>query len=166
MSAARRLGRTVLYILLFLLVVAGDQLFKAWIVKHIPLNASQGSGNLPLIPGIVHLTHIHNQGAAFGMLQGGRWLFLLLLAAFAVLVLWALRTNQLSDPFSRVLAVLGLGGAVANGIDRALYGYVVDMFELEFMRFAVFNVADAVMNVCVVLFILWMLFHREAKDGP
>ena len=53
--------------------------------------------------------------------------------------------------------------ADGNGIDRALYGYVVDMFELEFMHFAVFNIADIVINVCCILFVLLMLLRREPE---
>ena len=146
----------------FGLTVAADQWFKHWITVQIPL----GSGKtLPMIPGIVHLTYIQNRGAAFGMLQGKRWYFLALLAAFCVLVIWALRTGQLPDRFSRWLAVLATGGAVANGIDRALRGYVVDMFELEFMHFAVFNLADFVMNVCAILFVIHMLLHWKKLEG-
>ena len=40
-----------------------------------------------------------------------------------------------------------LAGAVGNLIDRALLGFVTDMFETTFMNFAVFNVAD----ICVVV---------------
>ena len=52
---------------------------------------------------------------------------------------------------------------IGNGIDRALYGYVVDMFELEFMHFAVFNIADIDINVCCILFVLLMLLRKELK---
>ena len=48
-------------------------------------------------------------------------------------------------------------------IDRALYGYVVDMFELEFMHFAVFNIADIAINVCCILFVLLMLLRKEPE---
>ena len=40
-----------------------------------------------------------------------------------------------------------LAGAVDNLINRAFQGYVVDMFHVLFMEFAVFNVAD----ICVVV---------------
>ena len=52
---------------------------------------------------------------------------------------------------------------LGNGIDRALYGYVVDMFELEFMHFAVFNIADIAINVCCILFVLLMLLRKEPE---
>jgi len=144
--------------------IALDQWFKFWIRAHIPLNASAAQ-ELPLIPGLVHLTHIHNYGAAFGMLEGGRWIFLGLLVLFCALVIAAIRKNWLPTAFSRFLAALACGGAIGNGIDRFFYGYVVDMFELEFMRFAVFNIADAFLCVSAALFVIWTLLHKDEKPN-
>ena len=149
------------YSLGFLASVAADQLFKLWIVRRIPLDSP--ADNIPLLPGVVHLTYIRNSGAAFSMLEGARWFFLVLLAVFAALVIRALRTDWIDDPLSRWMAVLALGGAVGNGIDRALYGYVIDMFETEFIRFAVFNVADAILCVCAAIFLLKTLFTETKK---
>ena len=162
MAANKKRNTVIGYILASLAVIAADQALKAWVVRNIPLNASAAEQRA-LIPGLVHLTHIRNSGVAFGMFSGGRWLFLALLAAFFVLVVWALRRGKLTTPWERWLAVLALAGAIGNGIDRALYGYVVDMFELEFMRFAVFNIADIVINVCCILFVLFMLLHKEPE---
>ncbi len=149
-----------LYILASAAVIALDQWLKAWVTANIPLNAAV-SEQVRLIPGLIHLTHIHNSGVAFGMLQGGRWAFLALLAVFAAVVLWALITRKLTKPWERWLAVIALAGAVGNGIDRALHGYVVDMFELEFVRFAVFNVADFAINVSCIAFVLLTLFPSK-----
>ena len=79
------------------------------------------------------------------------------------LVIWALAKHKLKYPSERVLAVLAMAGAASNGIDRALLGYVVDMFELEFINFAVFNLADFVINVSCIIFVLLVLFRREPK---
>ena len=103
---------------------------------------------------MIHLSHIHNEGVAFGLLEGGRWAFVALLA-------WALARNKLTTPWERWLAVLAMGGAIANGIDRAVCGYVVDMLELEFMRFAVFNLADCFICVTAVLYVVLTLFKKE-----
>jgi len=157
-----RKKEAALLALTFVGSVALDQWFKFWIRAHIPLNAAAAE-ELPLLPGVVHLTHIHNYGAAFGMLQGGRWIFLGLLAAFCVLVVWAIRSRWLPTPFSRFLAVLATGGAIGNGIDRFFYGYVVDMFEVEFMNFAVFNIADAFLCVSAAFFVVWTLLYKEEK---
>lgn len=150
------------YTLGFLAVIAADQLFKLWIVRRIPLNSP--ADNLPLLPGVLHLTYIRNSGAAFSMLEGARWFFLVLLAVFAAVVILALRRDWLSSALSRWAAVLALGGAVANGIDRALYGYVIDMFETEFIRFAVFNIADVVLCVCAALYLLSVLFEKKPAE--
>ncbi|MDY5099958.1 MAG: signal peptidase II [Oscillospiraceae bacterium] len=165
MEEKKKGGRAALYLLLFALAVGADQLLKRYIVAHIPLDPAPAD-HLPLLPGVVHLTHIHNYGAAFSMLQGRRWFFLGLLGLFCVLVVVAIRKQWLEDEFSRVLAVLAAGGAVGNGIDRAALGYVVDMFEVEFMHFAVFNLADAILCVCAALYTVKTLWEMaEEKRG-
>ena len=152
-----------LYILAGAAVVALDQLSKAWVRAHIPLYPSAAE-RLPLIPGVVHLSHIRNAGVAFGLFQGGRWVFLGLLAAFCALVIWAIAAGKLTAPWEKWLGVLAMAGALGNGIDRALFGYVTDMLELEFMDFPVFNLADCVINVSCVLFIALTLLKKEEKS--
>ena len=71
MEEKKKGGRAALYLLLFALAVGADQLLKRYIVVHIPLDPAPAD-QLPLLPGVVHLTHIHNYGAAFSMLQGRR----------------------------------------------------------------------------------------------
>ncbi len=154
-----------LYILISALIIGADQWLKHWVTVNIPLNADPAD-TVRMIPGLVHLTHIHNSGVAFGMLQGGRWAFLGLLAVFAAVVVWALVSRKLDKGWERTLAVVALAGAVGNGIDRALHGYVVDMFELEFMRFAVFNIADFAINVSCIAFVILMLFFDRNEPKP
>ena len=72
--------------------------------------------------------------------------------------------KKLTLPWERWLAVLTLAGAIGNGIDRALNGYVVDMLEVEFIHFPVFNLADCVINVCSILFVILTLLKKE--DDP
>ena len=59
--------------------------------------------------------------------------------------------------------MIALAGALGNGIDRLLHGYVVDMFELEFMRFAVFNIADMAINVACIAYVLLTFFPPKKK---
>lgn len=151
------------YILVSAAVVALDQLFKAWVRANIPLYPSAAE-QIPLIPGVIHLSHIRNAGVAFGLLQGGRWAFLALLGVFCGLVIWAIAKGKLAAPWEKWLGVLAMAGALGNGIDRALYGYVVDMLEVEFISFPVFNLADCVINVSCVLFMLLTLFKKEETE--
>ena len=122
------------YVLASLAIIAADQTLKAWVVRNIPLNASAAQQRA-LIPGVVHLTHIRNSGVAFGMFSGGRWLFLALLAAFCVIVVWALVRHKLTAPGERWLAVLAMAGAIGGGGlgDFAIrYGYQRFMPEIMY----------------------------------
>ena len=59
-----------------------------------------------------------------------------------------------------------IAGAIGNLIDRCLYGYVVDMFEVQFMHFAIFNVADIFVVVGGILFCIYYLFlHDKQKEN-
>lgn len=162
MEEKRKKQPVALYVLAVAASIALDQWLKAWVVANIPLNASSAD-KIPLLPGIVHLTYIQNRGAAFGSLQDARWLFLLLLVLFAAVVVWALAKNKLDNAGERWMAVLALGGALGNGYDRLVNGYVVDMFEVEFMDFAIFNVADCFVVVSCIVFILIMLLTPTKK---
>jgi len=162
MTPEKKKSRVWLYILASAAVIALDQALKAWVRQNIPLYPSPAE-QIPLLPGVIHLSHIRNAGVAFGLLQGGRWAFLVLLGAFCALVIWANAAKKLTLPWERWLSVLTMAGAIGNGIDRAVFGYVVDMLEVEFIRFPVFNLADCVINVCSILFVLLTLLHREPE---
>ena len=57
-----------------------------------------------------------------------------------------------------------LAGAVGNLIDRALFGFVTDMFDLQFMTFAVFNVADICVVCGGIAFVVYILFFAEKLE--
>ena len=152
--------------IVIVLLVILDQLVKYLVKTNIPLG-----GAVPFLPGILGLTHIHNTGAAFSMLSGARWFFVLLTVAFVIFGMWVLLTGRLRHPLGKWSWVLVLAGAIGNLIDRCLYGYVVDMFEVQFMRFAIFNVADIFVVVGGILFCIYYLFlhdklNKEAPHDP
>ncbi len=143
-----------------ILLVILDQAVKYLVKTNIPLG-----GSVPFLPGILGLTHIHNEGAAFSMLTGARWFFVVLTVVFLVFGLWVLWKKKLRHPLGIWSWVLVLAGAAGNLIDRCLYGYVVDMFEVQFMRFAIFNVADIFVVVGGILFCVYYLFlHDKLKE--
>lgn len=143
-----------------ILLVILDQAVKYLVKTNIPLG-----GSASFLPGILGLTHIHNEGAAFSMLTGARWFFVVLTVAFLGFGLWVLWKKKLRHPLGTWSWVLVLAGAAGNLIDRCLYGYVVDMFEVQFMRFAIFNVADIFVVVGGILFCVYYLFlHDKLKE--
>ena len=97
---------------------------------------------------------------AFSMLSGHSWLLGVFSAAAIALGWWILKGYRLG-PVSRIAAMLMLGGAVGNMIDRLFRGYVVDMFETLFVEFAVFNVADAALTIGAGLMAASLLFCPE-----
>jgi signal peptidase II len=146
--------------IVMVLLVALDQIVKYLVKTNIAMGES-----VNFIPHVLALTHIHNTGAAFSMLSGARWFFVVLTVAFVAVALWALYAKKITHPMGRWTLVLIIAGAVGNLIDRALYGYVVDMFEVLFMNFAIFNVADIFVVVGGILFCIYFGFlHDRWKE--
>lgn len=146
----------MLYAIIAAIILIGDQWLKYWVTVNITLS----TGEAALIPGVVKLVNIHNSGAAFGLLGDAayaRWLFLGVAALFIIVIIVVLAKHMFKSRFANWCAVLALAGAVGNCIDRALYGYVVDMFKVEFMNFAVFNVADIFLVVACFAFIIYLI---------
>ena len=140
----------MLYAIAALLVLIADQALKYYVTLNIPLD----EGVITLIPGVMSLVNFHNTGAAFSMLSGGgaRWAFVVLAVAFTIGISYAIINRRIKDKFLRWTLVLIAAGAMGNAIDRALYGYVVDMFRTDFMNFAIFNVADIFITLgCIAL---------------
>lgn len=155
----------MLYVFAAVLAAAAvglDQLTKYLTVQHIALFE-----DVPLLPGIVHLTHTHNTGAAFSMLSGQRWPLILMTVIVLALIVFVLVRKTVTKPFGVLTLAAVFGGAIGNLIDRVLYGYVVDMIEVEFINFAVFNVADIFVTCGGVLLCVYIaFFHEDKKPLP
>ena len=156
------------YAIVAILILIADQGLKYWVTLNIPLD----TGHVTLIPGVLELTNIHNNGAAFSILQHApHWLFVIFTVVFAAIAVFCLRRNIVHGKVGRWSVVLVLAGAVGNCIDRILSGYVVDMFNFLFMRFAVFNLADIFIVVAGITLCLHVIFYRgdgseEGEPAP
>lgn len=141
------------YILLFLALLACDMG-----VKHWASTALKSVGTIDFIPKILSFTYAENKGAAFSMLSGARWFFVTAAAVFLVVLAFMFKRNYFTTWWSKLGAVFVAAGTVGNALDRLRYGYVVDMFELKFMKFAIFNVADLFITIGAILFCGYILF--------
>lgn len=145
-------------------IVAVDQLTKYLVVQNIPLYAQ-----IEAIPGIFHLTYVQNTGAAFSAMEGMQWLFVLIFLAFTVFIFWEFPKKRW--PFTTLerwcLAAVYAGG-LGNIIDRVRLGYVVDMIEVEFLSFPVFNVADCFITCGCILLLAHLAFWNKRfwKEDP
>ena len=133
-------------------VVIADQLVKALSLRL--------TERVTLIPGVLALTCTENTGMAFSLFSGRAWL-LGVVSAVCILLGWLVLRRYMLGRWSRIGAMLMLGGALGNMIDRFLRGYVVDMFETLFVQFAIFNVADAALTVGTALMALSLILCPE-----
>ena len=121
-----------------------------------------------MLPGVVGLTYVQNNGAAFSLLQGRQWVFMVVFVVFTAVVLWEYFRKPLPlTRFERFCIAAVYGGGVGNMIDRVRMGYVVDMIETKFIDFPVFNVADCFITCgCIALLVSLIFFNKEFwKDG-
>ena len=126
------------YVLFTLGIVAVDQWTKYLVLTNIELY-----DHVNAIPGLFHLTYVQNTGAAFSSFSGMRWLFILVFAVLTAAVLYEYFKKPMPfNCFERWCIAAVYAGGLGNIIDRVFRGYVVDMIDLDFMNFAVFNVAD------------------------
>ena len=96
---------------------------------------------------VFHLTYVRNTGAAFSVFSGGvNWLRWLSLLASLGLIIFALFGNKLSK-IEQIGYGFILAGAMGNGVDRFLFGYVVDFLDFRLINFPVFNIADVAINI-------------------
>lgn len=151
------------YAIVAILILIADQGLKYWVTVNIALD----TGHVTLIPGVLELTNIHNNGAAFSMLKHApHWIFIIFTLVFAAIAVFCLRRNVVHGKVGRWSVVLVLAGAVGNCIDRILSGYVVDMFNFLFVRFAVFNLADVFIVVAGITLCLHVIFYRgDGSEG-
>ncbi len=143
-------------------VVLLDQISKALILRHLPLNS-----NIPIIAGLFDITHIHNPGGAFGLMAGMgavlRTVIFLFVSSLAVGLIFYF--YQKTPPTHTLLATgfaLILGGAVGNLIDRIRFGIVVDFLDLYLgdYHWPAFNIADSAITMGICIFIYHLVFKK------
>lgn len=146
------------YLLFAALIVVADQYLKYWTVQNVAAGAKY-----ELIPGVLHLTYVKNTGAAFSMMEGARWILVGVTAVCVIAILIFLFKSRIFS-LGKISAAAVLGGAIGNGIDRVLHGYVVDMLEAEFVKYAVCNLADCFIVVGAILFFICYIVYSVRRD--
>ena len=154
-------------LLISALVVLLDHATKAWVDAHIRIG-----GAIPVIPGILRITHWTNEGAAFSLFASSqsphmvRWglIAFTLVAALAVLI----GMIRLGSRFTLTTVALSLilGGALGNLHDRVLYGSVIDFIEVRIVHYIWpdFNIADSAIVVGACLLILGAMMQNDSSE--
>lgn len=147
-----------IFFLLSALVVGLDQWVKYWTVTNLGLGETQD-----MIEHFFSLTYVQNTGAAWSILEGETTFFTIVTVIAVFVVTYLIIHYRNDSKFLTLGLALVLAGAVGNFIDRIRLGYVVDMVQLDFIQFPIFNVADASLVIGVILIFVYTIFEDRLK---
>lgn len=154
--------RPSLFWWLTIAIIAADQISKALVRSVVALYDS-----ITVIPGLLDLAHVRNEGVAFGLFNSSdlrhKWVLTtgLALAALAGITYYARHIRE-DERLARIGLSMILGGALGNLIDRVRNGYVLDFVDvyLRGWHFWAFNVADACITFGALFVFFDLLFVR------
>ena len=127
-----------------------DRASKVWALSVLP-------GQPVELAKYFWLSYVENTGAAFGMFQNANALLVGVMLAVIGYIIFSWKDLARQGRCSEWGAVLILAGALGNLYDRLTLGSVIDFIKLEFVRFAIFNVADVCIcaGAALVLLAAW-----------
>lgn len=136
-------------------VILIDQVLKRIVEKNIAIGFRKS-----IINGVLNISHITNDGIAFGILRGKEWnlgLIIIVLVAIGFIFFYYKRFQE--SMWMRISLGFLLGGAIGNLVDRIRIGHVVDFIDFRF--WPAFNVADVSVSVGAVMLVVYMLLYSE-----
>jgi len=147
-----------MYHVLIAAVILADQTIKYFIRANLILGES-----IPVISGILHITHVENSGGAFGILAGLTSLLSVVTAVMVAAIAVYIHMNRKSGRriFLLALSLICAGGA-GNLIDRLRFGVVTDF--IDFRVFPVFNLADICVCCGCGLLLLYFIFLDKKES--
>ncbi|MEE6681521.1 signal peptidase II [Pediococcus pentosaceus] len=138
-----------------LLLLVIDQLVKSAVSNQIALGTVKS-----FIPGVLSLTNLRNDGAAWSILSGNQIFFYLITVVALVVLIYLLVTQRQHLLYQWGLTLM-ITGTLGNFIDRIRLEYVVDMFQIDFFNFPIFNIADMCLTFGVI--ILFIAIIRDER---
>lgn len=149
-----------LTILVVAVLTGLDQLFKYWVDLYLkPVETKM------LIPGVLQLHYVENNGAMMGMLQGKTVLLGIFAALLVLALVYVIFSKKIQSRILYCAFVAVLSGGLGNIIDRFFRGFVIDYIEVLFVRFYVFNFADSLITVGAFTILIYelVMILREQK---
>lgn len=162
------LKQRINYLISILAIIIG--LFLDQLTKHLAAKYLFPGKTILIIPHILNLSIVRNQGAAFGI--GSKWgpfwqnFFFLGLSSLAIVLIGYFLIKNIRDSKLFVVSIsMILSGAIGNVYDRIRFGYVVDFIELHYKQYhwPNFNFADTVICIGVGLYLIhtWTISKKE-----
>ena len=147
------------WVIIIAVIVALDQISKYAVIKNI------GFGELmPVRDKFFYLTYYENKGAAWGILQNGRYFFTVLTLIVSLIIVYFIYKSD--NKLQSISLSFILGGAIGNLIDRIIKGSVTDFLDFHFgsYNFPTFNVADSFVVVGTILLAYYIMFVYKEKE--
>jgi signal peptidase II len=154
--------------MLIWIVVIVASIFADQLTKQLVVNFLDREEPFYVIKDVFRFSYVENRGAAFGMLDDHRWVFMIISTVAIVGIIFYMWKFCRDSKLLCLGLSLIVGGGIGNMIDRVLLGYVIDF--LDFCAFPklwmwVFNVADACVCVGAAIVVLSLLIDivKESK---
>lgn len=134
-----------------------DQVLKILVENFLSLHQ-----NIIICKGFFSLSYVRNYGAAFSLLDGNRFLFILIAFLALIVFYFTFFRNKDLHKWESVIYSLFISGILGNLIDRIFRGYVVDYLSFSFGSyfFPVFNFAD----ICIVVATFGMIIFSVKEN--
>jgi signal peptidase II len=157
MNTVKADGKTLFFFLTTFIIVLLDQLIKWIVIVNVPIGP-----DIRVIPQIIHITHVLNTGAGFGIFQGQKMILAFVSIIFIIGLIYYLPKIR-NEPMHYLPYALILGGAVGNLIDRLFREGVVDFIRIIF--WPAFNLADSTITIGVLwILILGVIDYKKSKE--
>lgn len=121
-------------------------------------------GRIDILSNIFNLEYVENTGAAWGMFDQFTWILTIISFVAVLGMIYLFKKNYMKNTFGKVALTIVISGAFGNLIDRALLGYVIDMFSVDFLNF-ICNIADVYITIGGAMICYYIIFMHEQYEG-
>ena len=153
-NSMKRKNALILFALLVVVFLIIDR-----VTKNMAIDLLTDSGPVLAIPYLFDFVLVYNTGAAFGMMEGGGWMFVgVAVVAVVAIIAYLIKGKELGLPLVLALSLIA-GGALGNAYDRAVSGAVPDFIHALFIEFPVFNAADIFLTIGEIILIITVAIY-------
>lgn len=148
------------------IIVTAFLLFLDQFTKYLAATHLKNGNSIVLIKDVFQLHYLENRGAAFGMFQGGKVIFIMITLILVVAMAYVYWHCPMEKRYVwiRVIITFLMAGAFGNLIDRIRLDYVIDFFYFELINFPIFNVADIYVSCCMIALVILFIFYYKEED--
>ena len=153
--------RVIYDTIIAVILIIADRAMKIYAVSKLKDRPS-----VSVIKGILELSYLENTGAAFGLLKGQKYFFILVGVVIICSIIYLVFKMPRKKKYNAAHIALALiaAGTIGNMSDRFIYGHVIDYIYFSIIRFPIFNLADFYVTVSTVMLLILLLFVYKEDD--